>query len=74
MFNLGVLLPPNFTKLDKAVHLAVEMINGREISQLDLGRAKLSALYFQTDLYSPYQNFQEGNYEHHIQRYSANTI
>lgn len=58
---VGVLLPLEFTKIERAVELAIDMINENEIDDIRLNASKLSASFHIADLYNSYDNFHKGN-------------
>ncbi|EDV20223.1 uncharacterized protein TRIADDRAFT_61397 [Trichoplax adhaerens] len=58
-YRLGILLPARYNKIERAVQLALDMINSNEIDDIKLNHSKISASFHIADLYSPYDNFHK---------------
>ena len=53
-------MPVEYPKIERAVELAIDMINENEVTDIRLNGNKLSASFHISDLYNSYDNFQKG--------------
>ncbi|RDD37362.1 Glutamate receptor ionotropic, kainate 2 [Trichoplax sp. H2] len=59
IYKFGLITPPQFPELERAINMTMAMINNKEIASLQLGNVKLSGIFRSADIFSPYDNLRK---------------